>query len=282
MTPLALLTPKTPWAILPDVMPLIKARLFPEPGMPDARYTYDRDKNGDFGLVDKSILTVGEDGIATISITGPLMRNPGIFREVVFGATDFDEIEAAAHAARADANVRGVFLDINSPGGTVNGTPETGDAIRALADAKPVYAFTSGLMCSAAYWLASQAHVIHCTPSATVGSIGVVVGFLDASKAYEMHGYKMEVFASGKFKGAGMPGTSLTDEQREQIRATVMEINDDFRAAVLSRGRAIKPEAMEGQTFMGRAAAKENLAALVPSRAESIARLATRAKLTRS
>ena len=53
---------------------------------------------------------------------------------------------------------------------------------------KPVYAFSSGLMCSAAYWVASQAQAIYVTPSARVGSIGVVQPVVDESEALRSQG----------------------------------------------------------------------------------------------
>jgi ClpP class serine protease len=81
------------------------------------------------------------------------------------------------------------------------------------------------------------------------------------------------VFASGKFKGIGLPGTSLTDEQRELLQAEVEEIFADFRSAVLARGRKIPDEAMEGQTFSARQAQRQNLAGIAKNRDAVLARL---------
>ncbi len=82
-------------------------------------------------------------------------------------------------------DIKAVFLDIDSPGGTVAGTPELAAAVASLNERKPVYAFSSGLMCSAAYWIASQARAIYATPSAQVGSIGVVQAVIDNSAALD-------------------------------------------------------------------------------------------------
>jgi len=81
------------------------------------------------------------------------------------------------------------------------------------------------------------------------------------------------VFAVGKYKAMGAPGTSLTDDQRELIRSNLAEVAQDFHAAVLARGRSIPAEAMEGQTFSGRQAQRLNLAGMVPDRAEAMRRL---------
>lgn len=214
-----------------------------------------------------------DDGVAVVAIDGPIMRKPDVIDRLLFGAVASDEIGAALREAGERADVKAVFLDIDSPGGTVAGTPELAAAVASLDKTKPVYAFTSGLMCSAAYWIASQARAIYATPSAQVGSIGVVQAVVDDSAALAAEGIKVEVFAAGKYKAIGAPGTSLTDEQRSLIQANIAETAAEFRAAVLARGRAIPHDAMEGQAFSGRNAQRMNLAGMVPDRAEAMRRL---------
>jgi ClpP class serine protease len=128
-------------------------------------------------------------------------------------------------------------------------------------------------MCSAAYWVASQARAIYATPSAQVGSIGVVQAVIDNSAALDKAGIKVEVFSVGKYKAMGAPGTPLTDDQRELISSNLAEIAGEFHTAVLAKGRSIPAEAMEGQTFSGRQAQRYNLAGMVPDRAEAMRRL---------
>ena len=52
-------------------------------------------------------------------------------------------------------DVRGIVLDINSPGGSVAGVQECADFIAKCAERKPMAAVTNSLCASAAYWLAS-------------------------------------------------------------------------------------------------------------------------------
>ena len=214
-----------------------------------------------------------EDGIGVVTIDGPILRKPDIFARVLFRATDSNMIGDALREAGARDDIKAVFLDIDSPGGTVAGTPELAATVASINERKPVYAFSSGLMASAAYWIASQARAIYATPSAQVGSIGVVQAVIDDSAALNAEGIKVEVFSVGKYKAMGAPGTPLTDDQRELIRSNLAEIAQEFHAAVLARGRAIPAEAMEGQTFSGRQAQRFNLAGMVPDRAEAMRRL---------
>ena len=218
------------------------------------------------------LLTI-EDGIGVIAIEGPILRKPDLIARVFLGATSSEEIGEALREAAGRNDIKAVFLNIDSPGGTVAGTPELAAAVASLNERKPVYAFSSGLMCSAAYWVASQARAIYATPSAQVGSIGVVQAVIDSSAAIDKAGIKVEVFSVGKYKAMGAPGTALTDDQRELIQSNLAEIAAEFHDAVLSRGRAIPAEAMEGQTFSGKQAQRHNLAGMVPDRAEAMRRL---------
>jgi signal peptide peptidase SppA len=218
------------------------------------------------------LLTI-EDGIGVVAIEGPILRKPDLFARIFFGATSSEDIGEALREAGERDDIKAVFLNIDSPGGTVAGTPELAAAVKALNGSKPVYAFSSGLMCSAAYWIASQARAIYATPSAQVGSIGVVQAVIDNTAALDKAGLKVEVFSVGKYKAMGAPGTPLTDDQRELIQSNLAEIAAEFHDAVLSRGRAIPAEAMEGQTFSGKQAQRHNLAGMVSDRADAMRRL---------
>jgi signal peptide peptidase SppA len=251
------------WLIQPDALQSMAASL---------RGLVDRGGSLPNQQPSSSLLSV-EDGIGVVAIEGPILRKADLFARVFFGATGSEDVGAALREAGARDDIKAVFLNIDSPGGTVAGTPELAAAVASLNEQKPVYAFSSGLMCSAAYWVASQARAIYATPSAQVGSIGVVQAVIDNSAALDKAGIKVEVFSVGKYKAMGAPGTPLTDDQRELISSNLAEIAGEFHAAVLARGRAIPAEAMEGQTFSGKQAQRHNLAGMVPDRAEAMRRL---------
>jgi len=210
----------------------------------------------------QSIMSVA-DGVATISITGPLLPTTDEWDRVMIGATSLDEVRSTVESAAADPAVTSIVLNIDSPGGTVRGTPEAADAIYEASKVKPVSAHTSGTMASAAYWLGSQATSVSMTRSASVGSIGVMVPHIDQSKRAEMLGVKVELFTTGKFKAAGFPGTSLTESQRELIQERIDQVFGEFKSAVTRQGRKIPAEAMQGQTFYGPQAESLGLATVV-------------------
>jgi signal peptide peptidase SppA len=213
------------------------------------------------------------DGFGIIDLRGPLMRQPDMISSLLFDATDMNEVAEALQEAVQRDDVQSILLDIDSPGGTVNGTPELAQAVADAAKLKTVYAFSAGQMCSAAYWIASQCDAVYATPSARVGSIGVILPFIDSTEKFRSEGLKVEVFAAGKFKGMATPGVPLSEEQRALIQSDIEEIASEFKAAVLARGRKIPDSAMEGQSFSARNAQRLNLAGMVKHRDEVISRL---------
>ena len=195
------------------------------------------------------------EGLATVRIHGTMLRQVSPRQKAISAICgvrlcSMEETAAALQQAAADPAVHTILLDIDSPGGTVNGTPELAQVVRTIAKDKHVYTFTAGQCCSAAYWVASQADVIYAAPSATVGSIGVILPVVDSSALYDRCGLKMEVFSAGKYKSTGMDGTSLTEEQRDRLTQQVNATWARFKQAVTLR-RSISEADMEGQTFYG-------------------------------
>ena len=253
---------KQPWLIAPEALGAMFS---------SARSFFDQ--NRDLPPPPVSPCLTLEEGVGIVNISGPMLRNPDAFDRLILGACDTEEITLAINEAAGRDDVEAIFLDIDSPGGSVNGTPELAQAVARASKTKYVYAFSAGQMCSAAYWVASQADAIYATPSARIGSIGVILPVVDCSGAFEQAGFKVEVFAAGKYKSAGTPGTSLTDDQRQWLQAEVEETAADFRNAILARGRKIPDEAMEGQTFSARRAMRFNLSGIVESRDDAMSRL---------
>jgi len=215
-----------------------------------------------------------EHGIATIPIKGVILQGASKL-EKTCGAVGTEDIEDNITAALDNDAVSALFLDISSPGGSVGGVPELGDLVAQAAQIKPVYAHTTDLMASAAYWLAAGATEVLASKSAEVGSIGVYMPWLDSSVAYEKQGLKMEVIHNegADLKGMGMPGTSLTDVQREELQRTVDEIGRDFRTHVELHRGSLANDTFRGQTFGGKSAQLRGLVDMVISRKDALENL---------
>jgi len=195
------------------------------------------------------------DGIATIHILGPLGK--GLSKmEQSCGATSFESIRADYATALA-SGARGILLEFDSPGGTVTGTPE----LAALIASKPLptVAYTEDICASAAYYLAAGADSIVATQSASVGSIGVYIPWMDTSAQYEREGLRPDpiVNTGGDLKALGFGG-KLTEAQRTHLQESVDASFAEFTAHILAH-RLVPASAMRGQVLSGSAALSANL-----------------------
>jgi signal peptide peptidase SppA len=206
-----------------------------------------------FGVAPKPYVV---DGIGIIPVVGVIGKGLSPL-EKMMGAVDINDLSDQVDAMAADPAVDKIAFQVSSPGGTVTGVEELANKIRNLG--KPTMAYTDSEMASAAYWISSASDKVTASPSSSVGSIGVYMAIPDYSEAAKMAGIKMVVIKSGKFKGAGIEGTSLDEGQLGNLQEGVDTIHAEFKEAVNMKRKMVKAEAMEGQVFSGKQAAAQGL-----------------------
>lgn len=219
----------------------------------------------------KKLYEVTNDGLAVISIDGPMMKF-----DSKYGGANTTRIRRALRAVSVDAEVGGTMLLMDSPGGHVAGTMELGDDIRAAGKVKPVHSFASDLCASACYWAASQSARISVNAIGEVGSIGVVAVLHDYSKMFEAAGVKVHVISTGSMKGAGTEGTEVTEEQLAYFQKMVDDVNQFFLAAVQKgRGMSAKKlgEIADGRVFIASEALSHGLVDAVETFDQAMASL---------
>jgi signal peptide peptidase SppA len=199
-------------------------------------------------------LSVDSLSVAIIPIHGPMMRNASALEKHLLGnVADTDDIIAMMVEAMND-KYDAIVLDINSPGGTVDGSVDLADLVSKASTKKPVYAITSGMMASAAYWVGANATKIISTPMASVGSIGVYTRHIDTTKYMEELGVKETYISAGKGKVAGISGPELTDEGKTKLQTQIDDIYDEFVNSVAD-GRSLHTSLIKdtigANTFMG-------------------------------
>ncbi len=113
------------------------------------------------------------DRVAIIPVAGPLFRYANLFT-AISGASSYELIARDFTAALENPQVRAIILDIDSPGGEVNGVSELANMVFAARGKKPITAYASGDAASGAYWIASAADQIVVSETSALGSIGVV------------------------------------------------------------------------------------------------------------
>src|SRR5690242_382502 len=122
--------------------------------------------------------------IAVVSVTGTLVARSS-YLDAESGLLSYGAIGDAIESAFADPSVRGIVLDIDSPGGEVGGLFDLVSRIITLKESagKPLWAVANEDALSAAYAIASAADRIYVTQTGEVGSIGVVAAHVDESGA---------------------------------------------------------------------------------------------------
>lgn len=192
--------------------------------------------------------------------SGILGKHLSSMEEMCAGGLSVDRIQEALKLARDDDNVSAVVLHLDTPGGICYGMAETAALVRQVAASKTIVAFCDSLTASAGMWCTCCVDHFYITPSADIGSIGVYSAVVDYSEWCAKQGIKIELIKDGTFKGAGFPGTTLTDEQRAKIQADVLACSAAFKADVRAGRGDIKDEVMQGQCFSGKAAIDAGLA----------------------
>ena len=174
-----------------------------------------------------------------------------------------DEIGAALEAILQNKQIAATILDMDTPGGTVYGTPELAEQIWNHQKIKPIYALANAEMASAGYHIGSAATKVFVTPSGQVGSIGVWAAHVDQSKMIEDFGLDVTLISAGKFKVEGNPFEPLSDEGKEAIQAEIDQYYAKFVADVAHfRGRresTVRNGFGEGRMVMAQAALEEGM-----------------------
>lgn len=86
-----------------------------------------------------------DGGVAVIPIKDVLTKEHTFF-SFLFGGTSMRDIGDAFQSALDNADVHSIVLDIDSPGGTVDGTEELAARIHAARGQKPIVAVANGMI----------------------------------------------------------------------------------------------------------------------------------------
>lgn len=172
---------------------------------------------------------VTDAGVAVIPIHGSLVHRGG-FMEAMSGVTGYNTIRGQLRAAARNPDVRGIVLDVDSPGGHVAGVFELADMIRGVG--KPTRAIANETAASSAMLLASAADKLYAKPTSMLGSIAALMLHVDRSKQHDKQGVRHTAITSGARKTEFSSMAPLTPEARKVAQEQVDEVGDMLVAAV--------------------------------------------------
>ncbi len=184
----------------------------------------------------------GTTKVVRIAVDGP------IFREIGAGFfSTVDPVEDALRQIRAavnDKEVRGILLEVNSPGGAVTPCDEIHRALqnfRTSATGRRVVVHVRDMAASGGYYVAAAADRIVAEPTAIVGSIGVLMESLNWHILSRRVGVDATVIRSGENKDLLNPFRPVDSNHVAILQRMVDEMHARFRNLV-AQGRGLSAD----------------------------------------
>lgn len=194
---------------------------------------------------------------------GSKMSDPHIAKIRIEGTISEDErLMALLKEAGEEDTVEGVILSIDSPGGTTAGGEAIYEAVRVLAQKKPVVAQVGTLAASAGYMIATATDHIVARKTSIVGSIGVLFQYPDISELLTKAGVKVEAIKSSPLKAEPNFFTPASEEAKSMIRRMILDSYDWFVGIVDERRPLDRTQTLalaDGSVFTGRQALQNKL-----------------------
>ena len=221
--------------------------------------------------------------IAVLPVEGVLLPFHGLIDyEMV---TTPETVESFMAAVEEDKNIKGVLVEINSPGGTPVASARIAEQFKNAS--LPVVGLIGDLAASGGYMVAAATDFIIASPMSDVGSIGVNMSYVEESKKNEEDGLTYVQLTSAKFKDIGNPNRPITDEERTLLEADLALVHNEFVSLVATyreMDRDVVAELADGSSMPGiralevglvdalggRADAKNAFAEILQTSAESI------------
>ncbi len=213
-------------------------------------------------IAESPYTTVASDSSGTqkrvrvIPIKGPLTKETQMC-----GPIGMAEIGNQIMRADSSFDIDAILLDIDTPGGTVDGTIALAEVIRNTK--KPIVAFVNGMAASAGMWIASAADkIIASTNFDSVGSIGVMTSFLDMQPMWEAAGVKFHTLLADQSSDKN----KMFDEIRagkytDYIKERLNPLADAFRTFIRENRPNITDDMLSGKVYH----AKDVIGSLVDS-----------------
>lgn len=166
---------------------------------------------------------------------------------------------------RDNDNIKGVLIRMNSPGGVVGPSQEIFSEILKVREElqKPVVVSCGSVVASGAYYAAVAADQIITNPGTLMGSIGVIMEFVNLEELYNWAKIKRYNIKTGALKDAGTDHRAMTQEEKDYFRAVMDGVQSQFESAV-EKGRKLDKYTIDkyadGRIFTGETAVKVGFA----------------------
>lgn len=244
----------SPWAILPDQLCEIQA----------IYAAHLRGDKVDFDAIEARLgrplaseqqdYKIRQGGVAVLALDGVMAPKANLFMRVS-GGISTQLATQQLESATVDPRVTAIVMALDTPGGSVFGTPEFGASVLELAKIKPIVTVSEATLASAGYWAGSASNAVYISgPTVQVGSIGVV-----ASHSYDPQAQSGTTeITAGKYKRIASSTGPLSKEGKAYMQGQVDHLYSVFVDAVASNRGATTEQVLEhmadGRVFIGQQA----------------------------
>jgi len=161
------------------------------------------------------------DRVAIVEVQGTILSSENVVRQLKKFAKQ--------------SSVRALVLRVDSPGGSAAASQEIYEEVKRIRNSgKPVVASMGSMAASGGYYISVAATKIVANPATVTGSIGVISQFINVADLLKKVGIQETTVKTGKFKDAGSPFRSLTEEEKLYFQELMINVYDQFVDAVAS------------------------------------------------
>ena len=200
--------------------------------------------------------------IAILNIEGTIMDSGS---SNMFGTEAYDHtltVEALKEIINDDS-IKGVLLNVDSPGG---GVYESAEIHKYLVEAKEagktIYSSMAGMAASGGYYVSAPADEIYASDETLTGSIGVIMQSINYSQLAEDYGIEFETYASGDMKEMLGGHKDPSQEEEQYVQGMVDSMYQDF-VSVVAEGRDMSEGEVknlaDGRIYLGEDAMENGL-----------------------
>jgi protease-4 len=194
-------------------------------------------------------------GLRITGVTPGTRLIPHIARLSIEGVITGDKDTLKLIDEIGNSQASAVLLEIESPGGTTTGAERLYDALRRLAQKKPLVSVIGTLGASGGYIAALGADEIFAEGNSLVGSIGVLFQIPNVSKLLDNIGVKVEEVKSSPLKASPNGYEPTSEAAKQALNSLVVDSFDWFKALVKDRRHMNEAElgaVSDGRVFTGR------------------------------
>ncbi|SFM16602.1 signal peptide peptidase SppA [Salibacterium qingdaonense] len=206
----------------------------------------------------------GSGKIAVIELQGTIQDTGQTSGIMSAGTYNHRQFLRTLESAGENSSIKGIILEVNTPGGGVVESDEIHDKIVDIQEetGKPVYVSMGNTAASGGYYIAAPADNIVAHPATVTGSIGVIMQSVNYSGLAEELGIDFQTIKSGQYKDIMSGSRDMTENEEQILQRLVDDFYQDF-VSVIANGRGMSEEEVrdigDGRVYSGEQAQELDL-----------------------